>query len=332
MPNIAPETTPIGMWHQYGELPQNPNQGIFVELTEVPNNWIKNAMGGIPSKTGSLAQLCGFSSERTRVGEIKSTKRVREAVVAVPFVDNNGERQFFNIPREDIENSLSEDRRNLVGNTVNNMVDNMKDFVFPPSMDFLKNKDIDPFAMYIFVFEHTFTKQDLANIWQNISPDLGVSSEEAESTISHELLNQELLGAGAELRSGVNKKQDLNKLSRYGEIDSKIRWLVFKVKQRASTSYFEKMFTRNESKIKKTRKTTIRSTGRDSTAQYNWPYDFFSLVELVKIDADVNFAQPDDSNNESGVSIKPLVKDLKSQNIRKGSKLKRRPTIKSKKR
>ena len=107
---------------------------------------------------------------------------------------------------------------------------------------------------------------------------------------------------------------------------------MFKVKQRASTSYFEKMFTRNESKIKKTRKTTIRSTGRDSTAQYNWPYDFFSLVELVKIDADVNFAQPDDSNNESGVSIKPLVKDLKSQNIRKGSKLKRRPTIKSKKR
>ena len=31
-------------------------------------------------------------------------------------------------------------------------------------------------------------------------------------------------------------------------------------------------------------------TGDDLGITYNWPYDFFSLVELVKIDAEVTFA------------------------------------------
>ena len=329
LPFIAAETTPIGMWHQYGELPQSPDKGIFVEVTEVPENWIENAMGGSPSLTGSLAQLCGFSSTKTRIGEIKNTKRIKEAVIAIPFIDKEGERKFFNIPRSDIDNSLSEDNRNLVGNTINDMVDKMKEFVLPPSMDFISNRDIEPFAMYIFSFEHTFTKQDLANIWQNISPDVGVNSEQVEATISHELLNQELLGAGAVLESGVNKKQDLVKDSRYNELSSNIKWLVFKAKQRASTNYFEKIFERNESNITKSKGTTVGTTGAKTTAQYNWPYDFFSLVELVKIDAEVNFAKPSDS---AGVVIEPITRDSNKTGTRTGSKQKRKQTIKSKKR
>jgi hypothetical protein len=332
LPYIAAETTPIGMWHQYGELPQNPNEGIFVEVTEVPDNWISNAMGGTPTLTGSLAQLCGFSTNRTRIGEVKTTKKIKEAVVAVPFIEKSGERQFFNISREDINNALSEDNRNLVGDTINNMVDNMKEFIIPPSMDFVNNSDIDPFAMYIFVFEHTLTKQDLANIWQNVAPDISITSEQAEATISHELLNHELLGAGAELKPGVNKKLDLNKDSRNNEINSEIKWLVFKAKQRASANYFEKIYERNESKIARSTRPTVGSTGMNSKIQYNWPYDFFSLVELVKIDAEVNFAQPDQTSDETGVTIEPIVKNPDNISKRKGSKGKRKQTIKSKKR
>jgi len=42
-------------------------------------------------------------------------------------------------------------------------------------------------------------------------------------------------------------------------------------------------------------------TGNDSAATYNWPYDFFSLVELVKIDAEVVFAniENDDKGQKS---------------------------------
>ena len=43
--------------------------------------------------------------------------------------------------------------------------------------------------------------------------------------------------------------------------------------------------------------------------QYNWPYDFFSLVELVKIDAEVDFANPDDdATQDNRTVIKPREK------------------------
>ena len=70
----------------------------------------------------------------------------------------------------------------------------------------------------------------------------------------------------------------------------------------------------------------------NSKIQYNWPYDFFSLVELVKIDAEVNFAQPDQTSDETGVTIEPIVKNPDNISKRKGSKGKRKQTIKSKKR
>ena len=72
-----------------------------------------------------------------------------------------------------------------------------------------------------------------------------------------------------------------------------IKWLVFKVKQRAHRNYFKKTSeTSDDEKFQ----FNVR-TGRDWTSSkfgspdysYNWPYDFFSLVELVKMDAAVTF-------------------------------------------
>ena len=51
--------------------------------------------------------------------------------------------------------------------------------------------------MYIFEFSHTFTKQDLADMWQNLQPDIGLNFEEVESSITHRLLAHELMGSGA---------------------------------------------------------------------------------------------------------------------------------------
>lgn len=35
-------------------------------------------------------------------------------------------------------------------------------------------------------------------------------------------------------------------------------------------------------------------TGEKYDITYNWPYDFFSLVELVKIDAEVSFTKTEE--------------------------------------
>jgi hypothetical protein len=310
VPGNSRFTTPVGMWHQYGELPQKPEEGVFLQVTDVPSEWIDNAMGGKSHTTGSLADLCGFSTDPVRLGEVSPTKTIKEAVVAVPFVDRLGTRNFFTIDREDINNASDPSTRNLVGKTVQDMVKRMEDYVFPPSMDFLRNEALDPFAMYIFEFKHVLNKQDLADIWQNLPPDIGTYQEEVEAEIAHELLSHELLGGKADLKPGRNTEFELNRQVRKDKIDSKIQWMVFKVKQRGKTNYFEKIFARNESQEAGSRldRTTLSSVGDKKKIGYNWPYDYFSLVELIKLDAEIDFARPDDENQEEKLVIKPYTK------------------------
>jgi len=277
LPNNASQSVPRGMWHQYGLIEEDVTKGIFLQVDDVPSNWITNWLGDDYDDYESLVDLCGFSTEAKRLGEIAGQKKVFEAVVAVPFIEEDGERRFFRIPRVDIQRALGEDRQ-LVGQSVKKMLDKMKKYVMPPPMDFLNNDTIDPFAMYIFEFSHVFKKQDLANIWQNLYPEIGQNFETAESSISHELLAHELLGGGAQLTP--EGTLDVNAVG--NEIPDRVRWMVFKVKQRAKTNYFKKVVERND--------TNIFEEG-DAKVTYNWPYDFFSLVELAKIESEVKFAE-----------------------------------------
>ena len=186
-------------------------------------------------------------------------------------------------------------------------------------MDFLRNQDIDPFAMYIFEFTHTLSKQDLADIWQGLLPDIGRNHETAEATISHELLAHELLGSGAKLirneTVGAGFRLDTN--ARESFIEPDIQWMVFKVKKRAASNYFEKIFERNESNLgdkTKLDELSATSTGANLGVQYNWPYDFFSLVELVKIDAGIVFSdvETDDNGEER---TKPKVANEENRRV-----------------
>ena len=88
------------------------------------------------------------------------------------------------------------------GQTIIDMVKKMRRYVFPPSMDFVRYNQIQPFAMYIFEFTHNLTRQDLSNIWQNLPPKIGNSFEESTSSISHHLLAHELMGGGSVIDDG----------------------------------------------------------------------------------------------------------------------------------
>ena len=53
----------------------------------------------------------------------------------------------------------------------------------------------------------------------------------------------------------------------------------------------------------------LRPEGITTDVSYNWPYDFFSLVELVKIDAEIDFANPDDDlTQDNRTVIRPREK------------------------
>ena len=313
-PLYASESVPRGMWHQYGEIPEDPKTGVFLQVEDIPRTWLKGALGikSTQRNIASLADLVGFSKEPVRLGEVASKKEISECVVAVPFIEKDATRKFFSIPRADIDSCISAAKREIDGNfpaggppkagdTVYQMVKKMQKYVFPPSMDFVKYEEIEPFAMYIFEFKHTLSKQDLADIWQNLPPEIGTTMEEAEASISHELLAHELLGGGAVVKNNV-----LDENAEGKGIPSNIQWMVFKVKKRAKTKYFDKVVakkgtTEDTSGIQLQGVTNAVAGKKDKEITYNWPYDFFSLVELVKIDAEVSFAniENDDKGQKS---------------------------------
>lgn len=138
-------------------------------------------------------------------------------------------------------------------------------YMFPPTMDFLKNhKGVKPFAFYAFEFSMQFTQKDLMDIWQNCAPTKASAFQKSNATIK--------------IRSLVDKMLE-NK--------EELQWMVFKVKRKAEKDY--SVYTKKGL----TEGLPIVQPSLDSPYSYNWPYDYFSFVELVKIDESVTYATDD---------------------------------------
>ena len=212
-----------------------------------------------------------FEKTSARLGEISDNKVVKEAVVVVPFTETGAGRKFFNLPKKTLSDVTPE-------SSVGKLISAMNEYVFPPYMDFVNFPGVvKPIAMYVFEFSQTLSQDDLSYIWQNIPPDIGSSFQEAESTVSHPLLAGEMLKPG-----------NMNNM----------KFMVFKIKQKAETNYYEKVInTKGKSDDYDFGVTLGRS--QKEKYSYNWPYDFFSLVEFVKLDTEITF--------ESGNSINGRV-------------------------
>jgi hypothetical protein len=331
---------PVGMWHQFGRLPQNPKDGIFLEIEDIDPQWLQNRVPAfISSSAGqgsgyanaqepnignnplgrdyttykaaynqgdvkSLLDKVKFDKKSARLGEIASKRTVKEAIVAIPYIQVRNRRKFFSIPKNSVKGAQRiieglETKANP-GQSIIDMVSKMKDYVFPPTMDFLKNpSEVKPFAMYIFEFEHSFDQDDLSHIWQNVRPPSGRRIKTASSTVSHRLLTNEMMG---QLASTTKRP-----------IQDRLRWMVFKVKQKANTNYFNKVI--ENQKYSDSRYKSSYQIGRTNTSDasktglgeysYNWPYDNFSLVEFIKIDASVKFS---DDFEETEQDFRPATK------------------------
>ena len=293
---------PRGLWHQHGRIPAE-DEGVFIEIADIPQDWFEETKVNIyqaswndstpglqspvfPSsnKIKSLADLVGFpKNESIKMGELAEKKTIKEAIVAIPFREVGGRRKYFELDRKDVDSALrslgdtNESESLSVGKSIVDQITAMRQYVFPPEMDFLADSNIDPFAMYIFEFKHELTKQDLSDIWQNTMPDIGVTHELAETQISHELLSNELLGTKRKLSNASRPILDDDQTL----FDDEIQWMVFKVKQRANKSYNNLIYGKQKEEI---------------GLSYNWPYDYFSLVELVKLEAEVELSDIQEQN------------------------------------
>ena len=121
--------------------------------------------------------------------------------------------------------------------------------------------------MYIFEFEHSLTQQDLTDIWQGLMPDISTRAQEDESTIAH---------TSGPFEFFKGKK-----------LPETTRWMLFKVKRKAEKSYFA---VTADAEDDQRFKFQFGNQEKPPEYNYNWPYDFFSLVELAKMEVDIEIA------------------------------------------
>jgi hypothetical protein len=342
IPTNGSESVPRGMWHQFGRIPTG-SEGIYLEVGDIDSQWIKNRLplviqdltgdadivcadsediggrsygnlvdfyGNGNTKIHSLTDQVGFKKKSKKLGTLAKSRIVKEAIVAVPFLERSGKREFFEISEKEVAASLSlPPNKEEKTNSVADMVSKMKEYVLPPRFDFVKYPDkVTPFAMYIFEFKHKFDQDDLSYIWQGLQPRSAASMQLSEASIEHQLLSEELMG-------------------KYGEetgepMPSELQWMVFKVKQKAATDYYEKVVGRQSAPTNTPG--TSANESLDYDYSYNWPYDYFSLIEFAKIDAEVKFAPTKSDVIKGPIDCPPTevataIENLITQTINKDS-------------
>ena len=162
--------------------------------------------------------------------------------------------------------------------------------------------------MYIFEFDYTLDKNDLSNIWQNVAPTQTGNYRKVsiqESSTAHELMDTELL-------SEANLLENEN-----------LGWMLFKVKQRSQANYYDFVAPQYGETVPKFHGTIIDSSktskfsSDDSATGYpiafNWPYDYLSFVELVKMDVEI-LLKPSEETEEQQI-ITEIITDIEKEAI-----------------
>lgn len=183
-------------------------------------------------------------------------------------------------------------------------------------------------VIYLLEHKIEVSRQDLSDIWQGIMPDLSKNMNLSVASVDHYMPGNtvtnpptqfpEVLQKQIELNLPVEKRDghprwDLLDVPNQGDPDGfipKIKWFVFKVKKRGIIDYNQMMmrevygrnFAKLENLVGEQAAAALPQEMKDSYAQgvyefesgindptYNWPYDYFSLVELGKLDTEVGF-------------------------------------------
>jgi hypothetical protein len=298
------------MWHQFGIIEPDPGKGVFVEIGEIPNDWLKyhysvlrspsiynlqNISSGdaVHQTMKPLTDIVKFEggNSRKKLGKLADSMTIREAIVAIPYKMsvggedssnqnlNSQRKMFFGIDRNIIDASLSTkidsrkgDSLSYAGASIRKLIRKMKKYVLPPQFDFINRQEIDPMAMYIFEFKYTFDRDDLSYIWQNVAPRNYKKITKTSQSITHLLDDNQLL-----------TEEDV--------LGDDTRWMVFKVKQRSQAQYRDKIFPQAGGSSRPKDIFDSRKVQENYPVEFNWPYDYVSFVESVKFEAEILYKE-----------------------------------------
>jgi len=256
-PGAINTVTTKGIGHQLGTILAK-DEGVECFITTP--TFVNSPTYGRITNPKSLSKLVGFQEGvKKKLGVLKNEFRLEEAVVVVPYIQRKRRREFLKFPRA---------RAKLT--SYQNLLLAMKKYIFPPKFDFTRFREVKPVLMYVFEYGMDLNQDDLSAIWQNLPP-------------GQRNINCHLCGCTDtkfELKEiEIEERELVNKILAK---DEDLYWMVFKVKKRAARNF------------EKTRRSFISSETQDIPAavgeySYNWPYDNFSLVELVKIEESVRW-------------------------------------------
>ncbi len=174
----------------------------------------------------------------------------------------------------DVEVGKTEGSPEIKHTSITDIIRAMKKFVFPPAFDFVNNEEayneVGPFAMYVMEFKQSFDQQDLADIWQGLMPKPAKTASKETSSVEHGFSRIEMFSDDTVFK-----------------YSSKLRWMVFKVKQRAKYDFYEttkQNLDDDRFDFKFKAGNTFGQLKRDTPYSFNWPYDFCTFVEMVKLE------------------------------------------------
>ena len=268
--------TSSGMWHQFGGVPDDSSKGVFISLSE-PAKVTAFGQSFRGSNVESLATVLGledYLGKPRRIGAVADEQLLEEALIVVPFIEVRNEKNFFNFSAGHPAWARSKDI--------------LEKYILPPKFDFILN-DVDPVLFYAFEFNLTIERDDLVKLWQNVMFDSG-----SNSSNFHEVENA-CTDSRKQTCACCIEDQELIKQMYFDNL----QWLVFKAKKRAEKDYssYTKRGIRGAS-------FTPNITEKYS---YNWPYDYFSIVELVKIDATARYDATSFASTQRQIGEAPLI-------------------------
>jgi len=300
-------------------------------VTQVPKI-LEQEQKRIKHLGGSLWDLTGFKKEDIgkpiQLGKVANRKTISEAIVAIPFVNTDADEfEFITIPPpkqgEKEGPQVARLREKLAGYNLPPALERNLSSLIPDQYPFVSDgfdyqtprgaSEKRPFAIYLFEFNMELNQQDIADIWNNVMPRASVKAlaEETSGTvfsIDHAIpcsdFTPDSVGRIDRRLRDLIDVQNPNVEGSSPGLDEKIRWMVFKVKKRSVQSY-EEMIQNSlirAGAIEEDEAPILRGPKayRDRERNFNWPYDFFSMIEMAKITTSVQFRPDIDGIDETG--------------------------------
>jgi hypothetical protein len=284
-----------GLWSGYG-IPTNERNGIkfLIKPGENDRDLLENCgfnTNKANTQIGKLAQIKEVSEGIVAIPYITYTTSDRYAETFIPKeldIINKGESnkdnfRCFKIKPEVIDKLLGFgqvsykqieqvsfpqfEQKIRSSSSTNIIIKTMKlmlDYNLPPHLNWVRNRNLEPFVIYIAEFKQTLKEEnnDLSNIWQGLMPSTAKKTELDSLNIRHGFTEDEFYH-GKKIPNGTSFR-------------------IFKIKKRATYNY--STITNNQNDDLQLQNILQDKIVDGQLYSYNYPYDDFSLVEACKVE------------------------------------------------